>query len=77
MFHLRLRSIRADHREVVRLVARCGLESNREVMRYQQRLLDRKNEVEYQDREVTLADSRVLARHAHQLLDIVRTDLEG
>jgi HEPN domain-containing protein len=75
VFHLGMRSAATDHREVVGLIARCPSESKADVGRHLQRLLDKKNEVEYQDREVALADSKDLARHAHRLFEAVRAEV--
>jgi HEPN domain-containing protein len=75
VFHLGIRSSATHHPEVVGLVARCPAETKAEVGRHLQRLLDRKNEVEYQDREIALADAKDLARHAHRLYDAVRAEL--
>jgi|HubBroStandDraft_4_1064222.scaffolds.fasta_scaffold71822_3 HEPN domain-containing protein len=74
--HLGKRSGGTDYHESLSLVASSSSPAKREIGQHLQRVLDRKNEVEYQDREVTLADAKELAKHAHRLLDIVRKQLE-
>jgi HEPN domain-containing protein len=74
--HLGKRSGGTDHHGSLNLVASSSAPAKREIGQHLQRVLDRKNEVEYQDREVTLADAKELAKHAHRLLDIVRKQLE-
>jgi HEPN domain-containing protein len=70
------RSSGLDHHESLRLVASSKSPAKREIGQHLQRVLDKKNEVEYQDREVTLGDARELAKHAHRLLDAVRKQLD-
>ncbi len=70
--HLGKKSVGTDHREVLTLVARADSSVKRDIGKHLQRILDRKNEVEYQDREVTLADAKELQKHAHRLLGAVR-----
>ncbi|MCI4363137.1 MAG: HEPN domain-containing protein [Thermoplasmata archaeon] len=74
--HLGKRSSGADHLESLNLVASSGSPAKREIGKHLQRVLDRKNEVEYQDREVTMGDARELAKHAQRLLDAVRKQLD-
>ncbi|MCI4332882.1 MAG: HEPN domain-containing protein [Thermoplasmata archaeon] len=74
--HLGKRSSGSDHHESLNLVANSSSPAKREIGQHLQRVLDRKNEVEYQDREVALGDSKELAKHARRLLDAVRKDLE-
>ena len=71
------RSSGTDHHESLRLVAGSRSPSKREIGQHLQRVLDRKNEVEYQDRDVTLDDAKELAKHARRLLDTVRKQIEG
>ena len=71
------RSAGSDHHEALALIASSPSSSRSAIGQHFQRLLDRKNEVEYQDREVTIADARELARHAHRLFDAVRAELAG
>jgi len=66
-----------DHHESLRLVASSRSPSKREIGQHLQRVLDRKNEVDYQDREVTLGDAKELVKHALRLLDMVRKQIEG
>jgi HEPN domain-containing protein len=75
VFHLGIRSVAADHHEVVGLVARCPSVTKVQVGQNLQRLLDKKNEVEYLDREVTLADAKELSRYAHRLYEAVRAEV--
>lgn len=71
------RSTGTDHHEVLNLVASSDSPRRREVAQHLQRVLDRKNEVEYQDREVTLRDGIELSKHAHRLVDIVQRQLQS
>jgi HEPN domain-containing protein len=73
--HLGQRSTGGDHHEAMGLLASVTSAETREIGRHFQRILNRKSEVEYQDREVTLADALELATHAHRLLDRVLRDL--
>ena len=73
--HLGQRSTGTDHHEDVGLLATVPGPETREFGQHFQRILNRKSEVEYQDREVTLADARELATQAHRLLDRVRRSL--
>lgn len=56
--HLGQRSTGSDHHEAITLLASVLSPSRREVGHHLQRVLNRKNEVEYQDRDVTLRDAR-------------------
>jgi HEPN domain-containing protein len=74
--HLGKRSSGTDHHESLNLLASSSSPVKREIGQHLQRVLDRRNEVEYQDREVTLRDATELAKHARRLLDTVRKELE-
>ncbi len=69
------RSSGADHHEVLNLLASATSPERRVIGQHLQRVLDRKNEVEYQDREVTLGDAKELGKHAHRLIETVRRTL--
>jgi HEPN domain-containing protein len=73
--YLGQRSTGRDHHEALRLVAASGSPSKREIGQHLQRVLDQKNEVEYQDREVTLSDAKEIAKHARRVLLTVQTEL--
>ena|SRR5579863_4881635 len=75
IFHLGLRGNDTDHNAVVSLIARCSSPRKDAISRHLMALLTRKNEVEYEDRAVGMADARELAQHAHRLLESVRTEL--
>jgi HEPN domain-containing protein len=70
------RSSGADHHESLRLVASSNSPSKRQIGQHLQRVLDRKNEVEYQDRDVTRDDAKELTKHARRLLDTVRKQID-
>jgi HEPN domain-containing protein len=70
------RSRGIDHHESLNLLATSNSPAKREIGRHFQRVLDRKNEVEYEDREVTAADALELAKHARRLVDFVRKELK-
>jgi hypothetical protein len=71
-----LRSKGTDHHEAIGLVRRCSSPRSDDVARHLQQLLDRKNEVEYEDREVEMRDARELATHARRLVDLVRSEFD-
>ncbi|MCI4325112.1 MAG: HEPN domain-containing protein [Thermoplasmata archaeon] len=75
--HLGKRSRGTDHRESLNLLASASSPARRAIGQHLQRVLDRKNEVEYLDRAVTLGDANELAKHARRLVDTVRNELEG
>ncbi len=70
------RSSGTDHHEALNLVASSSSPERTAIGRHLQRVLDRKNEVEYRDREVTLADAKELRKHAHRLFETVRQRLK-
>jgi hypothetical protein len=69
------RSSGTDHYESLKLLAGSTSPAKQEIAQHLQRVLDRKNEVESQDRDVTLGDAKDLAKHARRLLDAVRREL--
>jgi hypothetical protein len=71
---LAMRSKGTDHHEAVGLVRRSPSPRSGDVARHLQQLLDRKNEVEYEDREVDMKDARDLAKHARRLVDLARLE---
>jgi hypothetical protein len=64
-----------DHQEVVTLIARSGAPLHGEVGPTISRILARKNEVEYEDRAVSLSDARELARWVRSLSELVHADI--
>ena len=74
--HLGKRSGGTDHHESLNLVASSNSPAKREIGQHLQRVLDRKNEVEYQDRDVTRDDAKELTKHARRLLDTVRKQID-
>ena len=75
VFFLQQRSRGQDHREVVVLLARTKTPNASEVGRLVQRILNRKSEVEYQDRDVRMSDARELAKFTRKLYSLISTDL--
>ncbi|HEY6239028.1 MAG TPA: HEPN domain-containing protein [Thermoplasmata archaeon] len=75
--HLGQRSTGADHHEAMGLLAMVTGAGVREIGQHLQRILDRKSEVEYQDREVTLNDAKELTKHARRLLVRVQSELRS
>ena len=66
-----------DHHEVITLIARSGAPQKGEVGPMISRILGRKNEVEYEDRAVSLNDARELARWVRTLSTLVHADLQA
>jgi hypothetical protein len=65
-----------DHHEVLALIARCKAPNAGEVGSNLSRILDRKSEVEYEDRAVNLKDARELARRTRTLSVLVHAEVE-
>ncbi|MCI4350756.1 MAG: HEPN domain-containing protein [Thermoplasmata archaeon] len=74
--YLGQRSAGSDHHDALRLLAGAAPPVRREIGHHLQRVLNRKTEVEYQDRNVSMRDAQELAKHARRLIDIVRRELE-
>ena len=67
VFFLQRRCRGQDHHEVTGLVTRCKSSDSRAVAESLHRILGRKNEVEYEGREVRLTDARQLAKQVRRL----------
>jgi hypothetical protein len=65
-----------DHHEVLGLIARCGAPNAKDVGATLSRILDRKSEVEYEHRPVSLKDARELANRARALSVLIHRDLQ-
>jgi hypothetical protein len=65
-----------DHHEVLALVARCKTPNAGEVGSTLSRILNRKGEVEYEERAVNLKDARELARRVRALSALVHAEVE-
>ncbi|HKN06698.1 MAG TPA: hypothetical protein VJ021_03700 [Thermoplasmata archaeon] len=75
VFFLQERSRGQDHHEVVGLATRCKSPAAAEVGQSLHRILYRKNEVEYEGREVLLSDARELAKQVRRLSSLVHIAL--
>lgn len=64
-----------DHHEVLLLIARCGSPHRGQIGQILSRILDRKGEVEYADRAVSLKEARELASRVRALTALVRDDI--
>ncbi|HTT45130.1 MAG TPA: hypothetical protein VMH38_03830 [Thermoplasmata archaeon] len=65
-----------DHHEVLALIARCQAPNDGEIGRTLSRILDRKGEVEYADRAVSLKEARELERWVGRLSALVHAEVE-
>lgn len=65
-----------DHNEVITLIARSEAPQKGDVGPLISRILGRKNEVEYEDRAVSLNDARELAKWVRALSTLVHSDLQ-
>lgn len=70
---LQRRSRGQDHSEVILLVRECPSPSTPEVARLLQRILNRRSEVLYESRDVSLRRARELADFARKLNSVVRS----
>lgn len=75
VFFAQQRSRGQDHHEVIALVARTKAPTANEVGTLLQRILNRKSEVEYRDRDVRMSDARELAKFTRKLYSLISTDL--
>jgi hypothetical protein len=73
---LGLRSRGQDHMESVTLVSRVGTAASAALAAELQKVLSRKSEVEYGDREVSAADARRIAQLARRVGAIVSGELQ-
>jgi hypothetical protein len=69
---LQRRSRGQDHLEVLLLIRQCKAASAPVVSRLLQRVIVRKEDVQYKSREVQLHDARELAKHTRALNAVVR-----
>jgi hypothetical protein len=69
---LQRRSRGQDHAEVVAVIARSESPGAPEVAKLLQKILNRKSDVEYGDREVRMADARQIAQDVRKLAKLVR-----
>lgn len=76
VWHLRQRSKRQDHHEVIGLIARCRTPDSAAVAKLVQLALNRKNEVEYGSREVTRREASEIVTIADKLAVLVRSSIE-
>jgi hypothetical protein len=75
IFHVGFRSSARSHHETLLLLVQTEAAPRGEVAHHLQRLLNRKNEVEYEDRSTSIGDAKELAKHARRLVELVRAEV--
>ncbi len=73
---LGLRSRGQDHHEVIGLISSVGLEQSAELAGQVQAVLNRKQEVEYGERDVRASDAARIASLVRKIRSIVDTQLD-
>ncbi len=75
IYHRKERCRGKDHHEVLAVIARCRAPNAGDVGSTLSRILDRKGEVEYEDRAVNLKEARELARRVRTLCALVHAEV--